>query len=480
MRKAFRTFVLGALALWGTPLFGAPRQATVYTVDGQKLNGAISETSFSIHTPYGTLDVPTDDITALYPGFATGDASRKRMAGLIDRLTTANKDASVRDLIAMGRIAVPQLQAAAASSDKKLANEAKAVLKKIWPTEAKVPSDGSGILCTKTMDLRGNLTFLSVRVEGSFGKKTLLKASIRLIQFGAAKAQPAMDPPDYPPAKGGNTPELELVMNDSSRLIGTADALNLDVTTDYGQLAVPLKDIISIRLGDPDEIVTRTMTLFGKLSTTTLEVKSKVGNFKVDRDKVQLVKAVLEEAGTAVAQEGPIKLDQWTDIFDGKGLTGWSEWGGGSRKVEGGTIHLSGDSGLTYQNMDDVKRVIIAAEVKINNLTGPGAGVKLTVRESPEGTYFIHFDGKNGALFLWDTKTKQSTTLKPFQVDLPAGKPCRIQFAVLDTMLIAYINENLAAEAKIDPAKALPSGKVSIGVWNCDANFHDVRVKTLR
>jgi hypothetical protein len=376
----------------------------------------------------------------------------------------------------MGRMVVPQLQAAA-SSDKKLAAEAKLVLKTVWPTEAKVPRDGLGILCTKNMNVRGNLPFVKIQLEGDSGKKTLLKPAIRLIQFGAGKTQPAMEPPDYPPPKSGNIPDFELAMNEN-RLVGTLDAVNVSVATAYGALSIPVKEIIFIKLGDPDEVVTRTQTLFGKLSTTTLELKSKVGSFRIDRDKVQMVRAVL--TGDVTAPPAPeVKPEQWASLFNGRDLTGWKEWGNGGRTVENGAIRLIGDSGLTYQNSADVQRVVIAAEVKINQLNGPGTGMKLAVRDSTTGTYFVHFDGKNGGIFLWDNQAKQPISLKAFQADVPAGKPFHLQFAVLDTSLIAYINDGLVAEVKIDPAKALPAGKVSIGVWNCDAEFRDIRMKII-
>jgi len=477
VRSAWRAVILAASVTWGTCLFAAPYEATVYTTDGQTIAGTLADRSFAIQTPYGTLNVPTEDITAVYPGFATTEGTRRRIAGLIDRLTTAKKDEAVHDLIDMGRVAVPQLQAAAASSDKKLADQAKVVLKTLWPTDAKVARDGSGILGTKRMELRGTLSFASIQLEGDYGRKTLQRGSIRLIQFGEGKVQPATDPPDYPPAKGGNNPDFQMEMKDVL-LVGPLDAVNVLFTTDYGRLTIPVKDIISIKLGDPDEVVTRTQTLVGKLTTTTLELKSKVGTFKVDRDKVQLVKAVLTGEAAPVVPP-PVNVEKWIDLFNGKDLTGWKEWGNGGRGVEKGAMRLVGDSGLTYENSADVQRVVIAAEVKINELGGAGTGIKLAVRDSTTGTYFVHFDGKNGGIFLWDNVAKQPILLKAFQADAPVGKPFHMQFAGLDSSLIVYINDDPVAEAKLDPAKALPAGKVSVGVWNCDAEFRDVKMKVV-
>ena len=465
--------VLAAFASGGTSLLGATTRATVYTTDGQTLEGLLRDAHFTIQTPYGTLNVPTEEITAVYPGFPTTDVTRKRIAALIDRLGTPNKDEAARELIDMGRAIVPQLQAVL--SDKKLGAQAKVVLKTAWPTEAKAPRDGSGILCTGKMELRGNLPFASVQLEGNFGKKTLPRASIRLIQFGEGKTQPAVDPPDYPPPKTGNIPDVELAMNEN-RLVGTLDAVHVSVATAYGPLSIPVKELISIKLGDPDEIVTRSQTFLGKLSTTTLGVKSKLGTFKIDRDKVQMVRAVL--TGDVPPPPGAeVKTEQWADLYNGKDLAGWFQWGNGGRGVENGGIRLVGDSGLTYQNSADAKRVVLAAEVKINTLNGAGTGIKLAVRDGTEGTYFVHYDGKNGGIFLWDNVAKQPILLKAFQADAPVGKPFHVQFAVLDNSLIAYINDGLAAEVKLDPAKALPAGKVSVGVWNCDAEFRDIRMK---
>lgn len=482
MKKVLGILAASLVLLSGTAVRAADRRATVYTIDGQKLVATISNESFGIRTDYGTLNVPTDDILAIYPGFRVGESTRKRIVTMIARLTTANKDAAVRDLTYIGRIAVPHLQAAAESDDKQLAKEAKAILKKIWPSGASVPRDGSGILRTRDMELRGTLTFLRVTLRGSFGRKVLLKAGIRLIRFSRGKVQPATDTPQFPPAKDPKEPAFEFLMKDNSRIIGTVDAYSVDVETPYGRLTVPVKQLVSVKLGDPDQFVTRAMSFLGKLSTTTLNIKSKVGTFRLDRDKVRVAKAVLDESATPVttATTTGVLPNQWSEIFNRKDLTGWSRWGSGSKKVEDETIHLAGDAGLTYQDAGDVSNVIVAAEVRINKQTGQGAGVKLTLRDGPEGTYYIHFDGKNGAIFKWDNKTKQSISLKNFQAEMPDGNWHRIQFGILGSLMLAYVNGKSAADVRVDPNTALPPGKVSIGTWNCDANFRDIRVKILK
>jgi hypothetical protein len=118
--------------------------------------------------------------------------------------------------------------------------------------------------------------------------------------------------------------------------------------------------------------------------------------------------------------------------------------------------------------------------VRINRTTGGGAGVKLTVRDGADGTYYIHYTGKDGAIFKWDNKTKQSTSLATFQAENPAGEWHYVQFGIIDTLMLAYVNGKQVVEAKIDPKDMLPAGKVTIGVWNCDANFRDIRIKMLK
>ncbi|HUW57465.1 MAG TPA: family 16 glycoside hydrolase [Planctomycetota bacterium] len=474
--------LVGVLLVVGAGTFvqAAGRPATLYTIDGQKLNGTIDEASFGIRTEYGTLEVPTADIEAIYPGFRVGESTRRRIAGLIARLTSANRDSAVRDLTYMGRITVPQLQEAADSSDKLLAKQAKDILKQVWPTGAKVPSDGSGLLRTKQAEYRGTLTFLNVRIEGTFGRKTLLKQGIRLIEFSKGKVQPATDAPTYPPARGGKTPELELTMKDNSRIVGTLDTNSLNVETPYGKLSVPVTDLVSVTLGDPDQIVTREMTFTGKLLTTTLSVNSKVGAFQLDRDKVAVVKAVLDETGTAVVEAGgDLKPNQWTQLFNGKDLKDWGGWGSGSREVDTQTIHLVGDAGVTYQKMSDAKNVIVAARVRINKQTGQGAGIKLCVREGNAGAYFIHFDGRNGAIFKWDNSAKKATQLDAFRADAPVGNWHTVQFGIIENLMLAYVNGKPVAKVTVDPKTALPPGRLSLGVWNCDANFRDIQAKVL-
>ncbi len=461
-------------------LCAAGHPATVHTVDGQRLVGNVMDDAFAVRTSYGTVTVPAQDIAAVYPGVLLGDATRKRIDQTIQKLTGANKDQAARDLTAMGRITVPQLQAAAEGSDKKLAKEASAVLKGIWPSGARVPSDGGGILLTRTMEFRGTLTFSTLRVEGAFGKKTLLPLAVRLVQFRGGRVQPAGDPPVYPPPKSPKAPEFDLTMNDSSRIVGTLDVFSLDVETPYGKLAVPVRDVISIRLGDPDEIITRDMTFQGKLATAALTVQSKIGAFRLDRDKVLLVKTVLDETGTAAVPVGEVKLNQWTDLFNGKDLSNWSGWGSGTRKVEDEAIRLTGDSGLGYQPPQDVKNCIVAAQVKINSLTGPGGGVKITVRDGEEGTYYVNFNGKNGVIAKWDNKSKTSVTLKNFQADPAPDGWHSVQFGIVETMMLAYINGKSVCEITVDPKDQLPAGRICIGTWNCDASFRQVQLKMLK
>ncbi len=465
----------------GTP--GAAGVAgTVYTVDGQKLVGTITDPTVAMKTDYGTVTVPMAEVTAAYPGVLVSDMSRKRIDQLVQKLSTANRNAAATELKAMGRVCVPQLQSATEGTDKKLAKEASAVLKEIWPTGAKVPSNGIGVLMTKGMELRGSLQIERIHVEGAFGKQSFLPLAIQLVQIGAGKVQPAGDPPVYPPLKSAKTPELELTMADASLLVGTLDVMLLDVETAYGTLKVPVKDIISVEFGDPDKIVTREMTLQGKLSTATLEIQSKVGAFRVDRDTVKSAKAVLDETGTASAQpaNGALKTDVWIDIFNGKDLSNWSTWGSGTRKVEDKTIHLIGDAGAKYLSPDDIKNCIVAASVKINKTTGPGGGVKITVRDGEDGTYYVFFDGRNGTIAKWDNRLKKAFNLKQFQAEPAPDDWHMVQFGISESMMLAYINGKSVCEIKVDPKDILPAGQVTIGVWNCDASFREVQLKLFK
>ena len=457
-------------------------KVTVYTTDNQKLKATLSEESFGIRTPYGTLQVATKDIRAMYPGFGTSKTSRKRVASYIAKLGGPQADSAIRSLVNGGRVSIPQLQEAAESKDKQVAKKAAEALKLMWPTGAKVPSDGSAVIRTRDCEFRGTLTWLHLPLRGAFGRKTLRRTGIQLVQFGVGKAQPAGDAPKYGPLKRGRYPELELTLNDSTRIIGTFDTYSVDVETPYGALKVPVKRIISITLGDPDTIVTRDMSFTGKLATATLEVKSKVGSFKVDRDKVAVLKAVLDQAAVAVAEEDGIRPNQWTDIFNGKDLTGWSKWGkdGGKIKVARGRVNVAGDAGMSYHEGDDMEDVILAARVRINRTVGGGPGVKLILRDTGEGQYYIHYDGKNGFVAIWNNKTKKSSVLKRFQAAPASGNWHSMQFGVLGSTMLAYVNGRPVGEVKIDAKQVLPAGKVGIGVWNTDASYRDIRVKLLK
>jgi len=483
MRKTLG--ILGMVVLLGTAQGWAEgHKCTVYTVDNQKLKATISDEDFGIRTPYGVLKVPTTDIKAMYPGFRVAESSRKRIRSFITKLGGPRGDAAVRSLVEMGRITVPQLQRAAQSKDKATAKRAKQALKVLWPTGAKVPSNGSAVLLTKDMELRGTMTWLSVKLEGEFGRKSLRKSGIQLIQFTTGKAQPASEAPKYPPLKEGRYPQLELVLGDNTRIIGTLDTSSVVIDTEYGTLTVPVKKLISVTLGDPDRIITRDIIFTGKLATTTLEVKSKVGTFKIDRDKVQVVKALLAEGATPVADtdDDTVPPNQWTAIFNEKDLDGWSRWGkdGKGVQVENKTIRMTGDAGITYHKLDDVHHVIVAAQIKVEKSLGQGGGVKLILRDTTAGQYYIHFQGRQGMIARWDNKTKTSQVLKQFQADRPKDGWHRIQFGMLGSMMLAYINGRPVGEVKINPKQQLPPGRIGLGVWRTDARFRDVRIKVLQ
>ena len=474
--------VLMIVVVSAVPALAEDFKCTVYTADNQKLNATLTDEDFGIRTPYGTLKVPTKDILTMYPGFSVAESSRRRIASSILKLGSPNADATVRSLVGMGRMTVPQLQKAAESSNKEVAKNAKAALKVIWPVGVRVPSDGSAVLLTKEMELRGTLTWLSVRLEGDFGRKSLLRAGIYLMQFTGGKVQPAPDVPKHPPLKEGRYPELELVLEDNTRIIGTLDDATVDVETDYGKLTVPVKKIISVTLGDPDRVVTRDMTFTGKLVTTALEVKSKVGTFRIDRDKVTVVKAVLDETATAVATtDEDVEPNQWFPIFNGTDLKGWSSWGDDAAKVrvENGEVRMTGDAGMTYQKLDEVPNVIVAAQVRIDKTLGQGGGVKVILRDTTSGQYYIHFEGRQGMIARWDNKKQTSQVLKTFRATAPPDGWHRIQFGILGSMMLAYVNGEPVGEVKIDPKDQLPPGRIGVGVWHADATFKDIRVKVL-
>jgi hypothetical protein len=460
------------------------REATVYTIDGQKLRATVNADSFAIRTDAGTLTVPTGEIVSMYPGFRAGQGTEKRIASYIRRLGEEKPESAARVLKQMGRVAIPQLQAAAAGGNKEIAKQAKTLLKEVWPSGAKVPVDGAAVLRTETAEFRGAFAWLTVEVEGTFGRKTLRRTAIQSIQFTRGKVQPAGDPPAYSPLKEGRYPALELILTDGTRILGEVDTYRLDIETPYGKLQLPVKELISIKLGDPDEIVTRDMHFTGKLSTATLEVKSKVGDFRVDRDKVVLVRTVLNEMSPAVVKTAVpgqvLPPNQWADLFNGKDLDDWSRWGRNANdiKLQDGTIHLSGDCGMSYHKADEIENVIVAAQVHIRNTQG-GGGVKLILRDTAEGQYYLHFEGRRGFIAKWDNRQKKSTTLKGFRVPEPEGQWHFIQFGILDKMILGYVNGQPAGQVEIDPKNALPSGKVGLGVWNADANFRDIRAKVL-
>ena len=90
--------------------------------------------------------------------------------------------------------------------------------------------------------------------------------------------------------------------------------------------------------------------------------------------------------------------------------------------------------------------------------------------------------GIGGDLFaiVWDNKTKKQVTLKNFQADPAPDGWHSVQFGIVETMMLAYINGKSVCEITVDPKDQLPAGRICIGTWNCDASFRQVQMKMLK
>ena len=480
------------LLVTSAPGLHAAFQTEVSLADGISLSGQIDLPAFVVRTEYGFLTVPTNQILAVYPGFPVTRTASERVDTLITRLNPGvQQAAAIRELKRMGRSAIPALQKAVGSSNEHLSQQAREILRDIWPCLERVNPNGDAIVIAKAFIVRGQLTFRSLRVVTDAGPRVVAHDELRLIKFVRGDVPDVRDWPEYPDL-GTLRPDVEAHLTDGSRIRGQLDESILVVRTEYGDLKVPLLALISIRPGTHagvDEVTTRELLLRGRVQCDTFNISSKMGPLQLARDKIDILKVVgPEEIVVAVKPESldptpptaepqPAVSHDWQEIFNGKDLKGWRKWGPGDVNIAQRSIVMDGECGLTYEQMPHVKDVIISAEIK---LIKPGI-TKLALRESGKGLYHVEFSGDSGTVARWDNAAKKNVVLKRFKFKPTTDGIYRMQFGARDRTLLAYDNGTKVADIELpDDKNLLGPGSVNVSIWQATSAFRKIEIKVLK
>lgn len=487
VRRYLTPALLAYLAIsWTAGMLPAAENVELFLADGTHRTGQMDLPAFVVRTDYGFLTVPVGELIAIYPGFAAPAATLQRVAALVGRLADADqKTAAGNELKRIGRPAIPSLQNVAAGSDKDAAAEADRLLKELWPCNKPVDPRGDAIGIAKQFIIRGQMSFRSLRFTTAAGGSVVPHDDIQLLKFGSVDVPDVDDWPDYAEPTEAR-PDVEVQLADGSRIRGQLDRGSVVIKTAYGVLTVPVKDVISLRPGrdnQPDEVITRRFMVRGTVEVAGFNIRSKVGALELARDQVEVLRVVLpEEVAAAVGPEPPqpkaptVKPGEWTSIFNGKDMTGWRAWGTGEARPVDGTLLITGEAGTTFEGMQPAENVIVSAEVK---LAKPGA-VKLLVRDTEKGPYYLDFTGRNGTINRWDAVQKRAIELAKFNFQPTPDEAYEIAFAAMGSTLLVYVNGQPVATVTVQGEDLLGPGKVGVGTFRSDAYFRNIRLKILK
>jgi len=153
----------------------------LYLEDGSVLNARLVTPAIAIDTPYGPLSVPCTEIRSILFGTRLGPLDTKDLAAAIRNLgSTVHKEREIaqRKITAMGRRALPALEAAQRSGDAELSTRVSDLLRKIADGDSRpiIPED---TITAHKMDLRGVVRTETLLVQSPIlGEKTLQLADI--------------------------------------------------------------------------------------------------------------------------------------------------------------------------------------------------------------------------------------------------------------------------------------------------------------
>lgn len=124
-----------------------------------------------------------------------------------------------------------------------------------------------------------------------------------------------------PPAQGKAGTELRVALDlvDGSHIIGSPRSKSLDLRTPYAEIAIPLKQIQFIKMGDDHETATFRMnngdSLTGVLGDSPMKIRSIVGNLSLELELIRSLKVtrIARTAGKKKLMFEPVASGKITD-----------------------------------------------------------------------------------------------------------------------------------------------------------------------
>lgn len=276
--------------------------ASIVAKTGERYACKIENEKITVETGIGTVQVDAKTINKI--GFFEYRESQineihKKAKDLIQNLGDSDaekRDTAQDDLKKLGWIIIPILEENKDHQDEEVKTRVKKLLENFSNKKYEISKDrieGHGLL------LKGWIKDESIKAKTKYGDINIQSKDIKYL---AISNQPAKT--DF---------VLTALLKDGSMLAGSFLAETLNVSTEYGDLKIPLKSLTSITIGkEEDTIITSSSTIIGKIIDQEFELESQIGNIKLKKSDIEkIVKGQIKERKTG---EEPKKSDKLKDI----------------------------------------------------------------------------------------------------------------------------------------------------------------------
>ncbi len=243
-----------------------------------------------IKTRYGNLQVPIADVRRIEVGIRRSEEMEKRVAAAIDRLGDPNesvRDGAGRELIGLRERAYSALIRAARSENPEIKRRASRLADELSKKLGGRFSDRD-VIVTPLFAMAGRIDEQDLKVESpTFGERKLQLGDLRQIKQLRPQAQTTEAVADEPPmpdeseqAKPRAEPrQFEARLADHSQVNVQVSTKDLDISTRYGKLKVPLAEVsrIDFRVRCAAGIEKRVRAAVARLGGDTMKERDDAG-----------------------------------------------------------------------------------------------------------------------------------------------------------------------------------------------------------
>jgi hypothetical protein len=208
-----------------------PNEAEVRFADGSAVRVQVLQENLEIETKYGKLSVPTNQIRRIEFGARLPDDIAKKVEAAIKKLgdaAFAEREAAVKELVALGAHAYPTLQVAAKGGDAETVRRAQAALEqireKVSPDQLTRPAYDH--VQAAEFPFTGRIVSSGIKVKTTyFGDVELKISDLRSIRWVAVAGEVtvAVDAAKYgsPPGQQWLETEVQVSAGDGLRITAT-------------------------------------------------------------------------------------------------------------------------------------------------------------------------------------------------------------------------------------------------------------------